>query len=236
MSLTESSPDASPPKRPLPLWRYGLALLLGVAVWPAAWAGLYANKSAALAFVFYHAVCVAGGLLLRSPGLPAPIRLYPFSRGALLGTVAAANVFTLAAYLLVGAALLDRRNALNLLSASGLPPSNYAFLFPYFAIVNPVVEEFFWRGGVYATLRHLFRHWWGAALVSSVLFGAWHWLVIRLFVAPPIALAATVLIMGIGFALAAVYERTRRMAYPVILHALAGDAPLLLLLLLVSRE
>jgi len=125
--------------------------------------------------------------------------------------------------------------ALTLLAARGLPPATYIYLFPYFAIVNPLAEEFFWRGGIYATLRHLFGSWVTAAAVSSVFFGAWHWLVIRLFVAPVTALAATFVIMGIGFALAAVYEHTRRLAYAVILHALAGDAPLLLLLLLLGR-
>jgi membrane protease YdiL (CAAX protease family) len=124
---------------------------------------------------------------------------------------------------------------LSLLSARGLPQQAYPLLFPYFALVNPLAEEYFWRGGVYATLRHLFQSWVWPALVSSVLFGAWHWLVIRLFVTPPIALCATFVIMGIGFALCVVYERTRRLGYAVALHAFAGDAPLLLLLLLVGR-
>jgi membrane protease YdiL (CAAX protease family) len=86
-----------------------------------------------------------------------------------------------------------------------------------------------------STLRHLFSGWLPAAGAASILFGAWHWLVIRLFVAPPVALATTALIMLVGFGLTVVYERTRRLAYPVILHSLAGDAPLLLLLLLASR-
>lgn len=235
MSLTEPSPDATPARRPLPFWRYFLALGLGLAVWPAAGAGLYLCRSAPLAFVMYHAVCVLGGTLLRSPGLPVRERLYPFKRHTLIVTVIAANLITLAAYLLVGEALLDREHDLSLLAERGLAPSAYWWLFPYFALVNPMVEEYFWRGGVYATLRHLFRHWGIAALISSVLFGAWHWLVIRLFVVPWVALTATIVIMGIGFALAAIYEHTRRLAYSVILHALAGDAPLLLLLLMLSR-
>ena len=235
MSLTEPSPDASPPSRPLPSWRFVLAIGFGLLVWPAAGGGLYLGKSAPLAFVFYHLVCLAGGLLLRSPGLPAPIRLYPFKRRILLAIVLAANAVTFALYAWIGAILLDRPHVLGLLEKQGLPPSAYPYLFPYFALVNPIAEEFFWRGGVYATLRHLWKGWTIPALVASVLFGAWHWLVIRLFVSPIVALGATVLIMGIGFLLTLVYERTRRLAYPVALHALAGDAPLLLLLLLVGR-
>jgi membrane protease YdiL (CAAX protease family) len=124
---------------------------------------------------------------------------------------------------------------LGLLSARGLAPSTYVWLFPYFAFVNPLAEEFFWRGGVYATFRRLFASPVAAALVASAFFGAWHWLVFRLFVAPPVALAATLLVVLVGLALTLVYERTRRLAYPVILHALAGDAPLLLLLFLLGR-
>ena len=205
-------------------------------VWPAAAAGLYWKQSAPLAFVFYHLVCVCGGLLLRSPGLPAPLRLYPVKRRVLLVIVLAANAVTFLMYAGVGAALLDRPLILGLLEKRGLPPSAYPFLFPYFALVNPLAEEFFWRGGVYATLRHLWKNWTIPAVIASVFFGAWHWLVIRLFVAPVIALGATLLIMGIGFLLTLTYERTRRLAYPVALHALAGDAPLLLLLLLVGRK
>lgn len=235
MSLSEPSPDALPPSVPLPTWRLVLALVLGVCPWIAAGTGLYHFGSAPLAFVFYHLLCAGGGVLLRSPGLPAPQRLYPFRRRHLGLIVLGANAMTLLLYTLVGAALLDKPHVLSLLAARGLPPKAYLFLFPYFALVNPLAEEFFWRGGVYATLRHLFKSWNGAAIISSILFGAWHWLVIRLFVTPPIALGATLLIMSIGWALALVYERTRRIGYAVALHALAGDAPLLLLLLLVGR-
>ena len=106
---------------------------------------------------------------------------------------------------------------------------------PYFALVNPIAEEFFWRGGVYAALRPLGKSWKTGAILSAIQFGAWHWLVIRLFVNGWVAFGTTVLIAGIGFLLALTYERTRRLGYPVILHAFAGDAPLLLLLLLLGR-
>jgi membrane protease YdiL (CAAX protease family) len=204
--------------------------------WPAAGWGLYRHQSAALAFVGYHTLCLIGGLILRSPGLPPPpARLYTFPRPHLFTAIVLANGFTLLIYALVGGALFDRPHVLALLDARGLPPQSYVWLFPYFAIVNPLAEEIFWRGGVYATLRHMRTPWVWTAILTSFFFGAWHWLVIRLFLTPPIAICSTVVIMGIGFALTAVYERTRRLAYSIILHALAGDVPLLLLLLLLSR-
>ncbi|MES2463016.1 MAG: type II CAAX endopeptidase family protein [Armatimonadota bacterium] len=218
-----------------PHWRGVLAIFLGILPWPAAGLGLYQFHSAPLAFVGYHILCFIGGLLLRSPALPPTAESWRFRRRHLLGTILCANAFTLVAYLYVGAALLDKPLVLGLMAKRGLPPSTYFWLFPYFALVNPLAEEFFWRGGVYAALRPSFKSWVPAALLSALQFGAWHWLVIRLFVNPWVALAATALIAGIGFLLALTYERTRRMSYPVILHAFAGDAPLLLLLVMLGR-
>ena len=214
----------------VPRWRGVLAIVLGLLPWPAAGLGLYKFHSAPLAFVGYHIMCFIGGLLLRSTASS-----WRFRRRHMLGTILAANAFTLIVYLYVGAALLDKPQVLGLMAKRGLPPTTYFWLFPYFALVNPLAEEYFWRGGVYATLRPLFKSYLPSAIISAILFGAWHWLVIRLFVAPWIALGAVALIAGIGFLLAITYERTRRMSYPIILHAFAGDAPLLLLLLLLGR-
>jgi membrane protease YdiL (CAAX protease family) len=230
-----------PPSRPFSEstpapWRPALALLLAVLSWPAAWLGMYRCRSAPLAFLLYHSLCFAGGWLLRSSGLPPTERIRRLRREHLLGTVLAANTFAFLLYTLVGAALLDRPRVLGLLDARGLAPSTYLWLFPYFALVNPLAEEFFWRGGVYATLRRLSLSPVAPALISAALFASWHWLIFRLFVAPAWALAGTATVLLVGLALTAVYEQTRRLAYAVILHALAGDAPLLLLLMLLHRE
>lgn len=214
--------------------RSALALLLAILPWPAAWLGLYRCRSALLAFLLYHGLCFAGGWLLRA-GLPPRESVRRLRREHLLGTVLAANGFAFLLYTLVGAALLDRPRVLGLLDARGLAPSTYLWLFPYFAFVNPLAEELFWRGGVYATLRHLWARPGAPALIAATLFASWHWLVFRLFVAPAAALAGTATVLLVGLALTAVYEQTRRLAYAVILHALAGDAPLLLLLMLLHR-
>ena len=224
-----------PPPSSLPLWRIALAVWLCVLPWPAAWAGLYHLDSAPFAFLFYHGVCILGGFLLRSPGLPERDDIYQPRRRHLLGVVLGANAIALVAYTVAGALLLDGPRILGLLSERGLAPGAYLWLFPYFVIVNPWVEEFFWRGGVYATLRRVFASPLVAALVSSACFGAWHWLVLRLFLAPAVALLGTLTITLVGIGLTFLYERTRRLLYPVALHALAGDAPILLCLFLLGR-
>jgi membrane protease YdiL (CAAX protease family) len=227
-------------ERPLPTTGdYGKALFavfLALLPWGAVWFGLHKNNSAPLAFVCYHALCLIGGLLLRSPGLPRTERVSPMRRRILVGVVLLANVGAAILYTLVGSLLLDRLRVLERMEVSGLPPTSYLYLFPYFAIVNPLAEEFFWRGGVYAALRRVTPHWTWAAGISSLFFGAWHWLVIMLFVEPWVALTATVSIALVGFLLALIYERTSRLIYPIVFHALAGDLPLLVILALVTRS
>ena len=219
----------------LPPWRAAGAFVFCVLPWLAAWLGLYRLESAPLAFLLYHTVCFAGGLLLRSPGLPDPERLYTPRRRHLLMVVIAANVLALLFYHLVGVALLDKPHILGFLSERGLTPATYVVLFPYFAFVNPLAEEFFWRGGIYATFRRLFASPLLAALLGAVFFGGWHWLVFRLFVPSALALGATLLVIIVGLILTLLYERTRRLSYAVAVHALAGDTPLLLLLLLLGQ-
>ena len=216
-------------------WRAPAALLFCLLPWPAVWLGLYHFGSAPLAFAFYHAVCFAGGFLLRSPGLPDPEQVYTVRHHYLLLVVLAANLIAWLLYDRVGAALLDRPAILGLMEKRGLGPSTYAWLFPYFAFVNPLAEEFFWRGGVYATFRRRFASPVAATVIQSAFFGAWHWTVFRLFLHPAVAVAGTAGVILVGVALTVFYERTRKLPYTVALHALAGDTPLLLLLLLLGR-
>jgi membrane protease YdiL (CAAX protease family) len=220
----------------MPPWRYALALALAGLPSAVVWLGLYRLHSAALAFVFYHGYCLVGGLVLRAVETPSTERRFPVNWRYLPLVALLANGWTVILYRFIGAALFDVKHVMVQLADFGLPPSSYRYLFPYFALVNPTVEEFFWRSGVYATMRHHFAHWQRAAVVSSVLFGAWHWLVIRRFLTPPVALLATVAVMIAGYGLTLVYERTRNLAWPIALHAIAADVPILLLLLLMGQR
>lgn len=231
----ETPPEGTAPGSTPGVHRLLPVLLLCLSPWVAVWFGLYQFGSAQLAFLFYHCTCILGGFLLGSPALPKTERVSALRRRILVAVVVMANVATVILYLTVGGHLLDQPTVLQQMKSRGLPPTAYFWLFPYFAIVNPLVEEYFWRGGIYARLRPLFPSWIHAALISSAFFGAWHWLVIRLFVTPLVALPATVAIMVVGFLLAYLYEEHRRLIYPIALHALAGDIPLLVVLYLVGR-
>ena len=129
------------------------ALLFCLLPWLAVWLGLYYFKSAWVAFLCYHALCILGWLVLRSPGLPKVERVSPLRRRILALIIVLANIATATLYILIGGALLDKPHVLEQMKNSGLTPSSYFYLFPYFTLVNPIAEELFWRGGVYVALR-----------------------------------------------------------------------------------
>lgn len=210
------------------LWAIGL----GLAAWPAVYLGAYVCRSAIAAFAFYHILCLAGGALhrmvygFREPG--------PLGRRGWLGLAVAGLAVCAATYSALGSIglLIEPARVSHALASLGLPnrPMAEIALFSYFALVNPTAEELFWRGGVYAQLR---AAGWGignSAVVSALLFGSWHWLIIRLLFRPEIALAATVGVGVVGWCFALLYERLRSLPALIAIHALAADIPLLIVL------
>ena len=109
------------------------------------WA-LYREHSVLLAFVSYHAVCLIGGWVLREAAPRSTEKKFPIRWGALIAATIGANITTYLLYRYIGAVFFDKHLVLGKLGEWGLTPASYRFLFPYFAFVNPVVEEFFWRG------------------------------------------------------------------------------------------
>ncbi|MGC4047770.1 MAG: CPBP family glutamic-type intramembrane protease [Armatimonas sp.] len=120
------------------------------------------------------------------------------------------------------------------LASVGVTRQSFWWLFPYFLIGNPFVEEKFWRGGI--SLQFPLRLPM-SSLYSAVFFGAWHSLAVFLFMPAWSAILATLGIMAIGFALAEVASGFDR-SYPeegflgdaFLFHALAADLPLLIIL------
>lgn len=94
------------------------------------------------------------------------------------------------------------------------------------ALINPFLEEFFWRGLVYrgwkARLGATKARW-----VSSVFFGAWHWLVLQHFCHPVLAVVLTLLVMVGGFTFCMLYERTRTLGASILFHGLGADVPMI---------
>lgn len=214
--------------------RLGLALGLGVAPWGLVWAGLYGLHSAVAAFVLYHALCLIGGFALRRAAPPSVRRRFPLDGRYLALFVVLTgflvNAAALVLYPRIGGIFFDAPLLRSALSEYGLPPKSYLYLFPYFALVNPTAEEFFWRGALYPLLRHRFGDSPRALLLTNALFASWHYLPARILLPPTTALLGVLAVFLAGVLLTWVYENTHRLGWPVAVHALMADVPLLLLL------
>ena len=207
----------------IPNKRFSNALLLALLPWPAVAVGLFAFHSALLAFAFYALVCVFG--IWQTGGVTLPLRpRWPLR--VHLTIALTSNLVLVGGYCLLGKWLLPADLLLERLATVGVTRSSFVWLFPYFFFLNPLLEELFWRGGQRS----------GGPLYTAILFGAWHSLPLFLIMPFWSAPLAVVGIMVIGYALTKVVEATNTLGDAILLHALAADLPLLVILWLASRS
>lgn len=208
---------------------------LGLLPWPAAYAGAYLLHSAIGAFALYHALCLLAGLYhARAHGLrrirPVDIRVW-LALGA-AGLAACTGAYAMIASPRYGARFTDASLIAHAIARLHLATDPLALivLSCYFAIVNPAVEELFWRGAVYVRFIDGGYRPKAAAVLSGLLFGSWHWLVIRLLFKPDATPLAIFVIAAGGYFFAQLYERSGSIALTAFAHALIGDAPALIAL------
>jgi len=208
-------------------------LLWAVLPWPAVAAGLYIFHSAFLAFAFYATVCLLG--TRRLGGFSIPLRCR-YSWKFHLGVALCSNLLLVGAYALVKEWVMPVEKMQAALASVGVTRQSFWWVFPYFLLGNPYIEERFWRGGI---PRHNYGGFPFGSLVSNILFGAWHSLAVFLFMPAWSAALATVGIIVIGIAFADVdsgvfgpKREERFLGDAIIFHALAADLPLLIILAL----
>ncbi|HEX5323474.1 MAG TPA: type II CAAX endopeptidase family protein [Capsulimonadaceae bacterium] len=207
-------------------------VLLGLLPWAAAWLGSYSLHSAVAAFLFYHLLCLTAWALYRRRYGRFPSQSVARARWIAMVLIAALIMGT--TYFALGwlGWLVNPAHIRTALTSQRVGPTvlDYAALFAYFAVVNPIAEELFWRGTIYQQMRREGLNAPRAALVSALLFGSWHWLIVRLFFPAGWAIVITLGIVAAGAVFATVFERTRSIAFSIALHALAADIPILLAL------
>jgi membrane protease YdiL (CAAX protease family) len=207
-------------------------IILGMAPWLAAWCGSYVLHSAIASFFFYHTLCLSSAVIFRHRFGPRSSK--PFPRRHWIALAAGCLAACVLVYFMIGLLgyLAEPARVIAGLRRQHIPltQTSYVLLFSYFAVVNPIAEEFFWRGTIYSGLRR--RHL-GIRLssnLSAFLFGSWHFLIIRLFFPTIYAVAITVGIVFIGELLGRFYERTRSLPAACLLHGLGADVPVLVIL------
>jgi len=225
------APESAPVR-----WR-AIAAAIGWALlpWPLVAVSLFVLHSAACACLAYGLLDAVGGARLRGrAGSRIARRTHlPWRLHATLGMVMC--LLFAATYRIAGAWLLPQDFVLGRLAGLGIDPHGSVWFFAYYALANPWLEEWFWRGGVYASLRRAGVAVRPAAGVSAALFAAWHGLVVFRILPAPSAAATLLGIFLVGFVLAHVYERTRSLGDVALLHMLGADVPVLVVLVLLGR-
>ena len=215
-----------------PVPRLWVTLLLGLLPWLAAWLGAYRLHSIVASFFLYHVLCLTSAVYYWHRFGPREGRA--FRRRHWVGLAILCLLVCFGAYALIGllGGLVDPGKV-----RAGFAGEDFALtrrdeiaLFLYFAVVNPFVEEFFWRGTIYTALRRSGGSVRRSALVSALLFGSWHFLIVLLFFRLALAVPITAGIVLVGLLLALFYERTRSLPAAILLHGLGADVPILVVL------
>jgi membrane protease YdiL (CAAX protease family) len=217
-------------QRPAP--HPAVIVLLGTLPWLAAACGSYWFHSAVLSFALYHSLCLSFAAYYRVRfGRRSSM---PFPRHHWLALAGICLAVCLVVYFAIGflGYLAEPARVMAGLQRQHIPlhKTAYLMLFSYFALVNPVAEEFFWRGTIYSGLRRRHLGIRNSSYLTALLFGSWHWLIVRLFFPGTLALIITAGIIVVGELFCRFYERTRSLPAVCLLHGLGTDVPVLVVL------
>lgn len=205
----------------------------------AMWAGLYAMHSATWAYVFYHGICLVPVIFLaRKLWLPS---LTPPRKSHCMWLLAASVLFTivtLITYQVMGPLMLSDDSVLQLLKDLGYRRDVFIGLGIYTIVVNPLLEEIFWRGIVLNQLDKIrkppFKHF--GIICSSLAYAAFHYMIFRMVLFPGWAELATLLLAVYGGLLAIIYRGSGSILTTALAHGLLTDtAVIALCLALFSR-
>ena len=200
---------------------------------PAIWVGLYVIKSATWAFALYHIICLIPAIIwgqkIWRPSFLKPSRK---EMAALLGASVVFSGLALLLYEVLGKKLLSNEETLTLLKTLGYSKELFYPLSFYAIVVNPLVEELFWRGVVFNELEKVkapFKHF--GLIWSSLAYAAFHYLIFRMVLFPIYAEIGTLMLAVYGAVLALIYRKTGSILTTAIAHGLLTDMAAIVLIL-----
>lgn len=175
-------------------------------------AGLYGLRSGWAGILGYHlAICLALTLGRGWGGGRALLRGWGVAIG--LGLAVAAATAGVLVALLWPVIRLEAVTMGSGLASVGLVGAPWIAFMAYYAVVNPWLEELFWRGFYPSRVR--------PGLVADLLFAGYHVMVMVLFVKLPWALLTFAVLVAVAFVWRAVARRQGGLAVPVASHMAA---------------
>lgn len=175
--------------------------------------GLFALRSAWVAVIGYHLGIVCVITAARSWGRARDL-LSGWNAWAFLALVPAFLGAGVAIYLAWPVARLEPVDPATALAGLGLDRSAL-WLFAWYSLINPWLEELYWRGFLYSEP--------GRPAPCDLLFGGYHVLVLLLLVEWPFAALAGIALAAAGWVWRLLVRRLGGLLVPALTH-LAADA------------
>ena len=192
-------------------------LILSILPYLAVWAGLFFFKSAWFALVGFHIAILLALLFLR-PSIPINILFKSKSPKWILFSVLFCSTSGIGLYFLwnvfgVAQDLPAQLKSLGLYSTAWVP------FIAYFSLVNPLVEEYFWRGVLGSATRKPY--------IGDVVFASYHAMILWGRVNPYAILFAVIILISAGWLWRQLFRKDHGLLAAVLGHMVADFSILL---------
>lgn len=202
------------------------------------WVGLYVMKSAIWAFALYHFVYLVPAIIIgRTLWRPTLVR--PTLRGlAMLSVVAGLySAVSIVGFEILSSLYLDQKEVVALLNRIGWSHNSFWMISIYAVVVNPLLEELFWRGVILNELDRWkvpIKHF--GIIWSSFTYAMFHYLIFRLVLFPFYAEIGIFMLAIYGAILALIYRKTGSIITTAFAHGLLADTAAVMLMLNLARH
>ncbi len=195
-------------------------------------------KSAVGAFALYHGICLIPAIILGRKLWLSDWKPPKLQEWAML--LLASIAFSTIAYFfyeLFGIKLLSNEHVFELLKNLGFSKSLFWPLSIYAVVVNPLVEELFWRGVVFNYFDRFEKPFKNFALLwSSFAYALFHYTIFRMVMYPMFAEIGTLMLAIYGAILALLYRKTGSIITTSVAHGLLTDMAAIVLILALLRH
>ena len=181
--------------------------------------GLSGFHSIPMAVFLYHGFCLVSVVLSGKQkgriGIPSLFELLFASFAGILLSLVSVGLWRLTGDLIADPDLCRIR-----IEGLGLPIERWGLFAAYFLLVNPVIEELYWRGGVQERARELgiLRD-----IFVAVPFSLWHIVPIWAVCGPIAAVLGGMAVYCVGVLLTMIYRQSRSLGRCIAWHAMMAD-------------
>lgn len=206
-------------------------ILILLLPWIAAWITLYLLSNMWLSFGVYHFLILVPVALKWKSLWIEDLKVLSFKTFLSIVLFSSISVgFAILIFDSIGSLFLDFQIVRATLMNFEFKTEFLGLLSIYFITVNPVLEELFWRGTIQNRLKKIELPARLCVAIASICFGAWHYMVLRLLLKSGYSELVTLAIIACGFGFGYLYERTRSLTVPIVVHSLVCDLPIIVVL------